>query len=135
MASIRLRRPGRLSRRQTSFTPTILSLEDRSVPSTFYVDPSWAGSGSFSTQTFNNGYPGQKSGIVYGADITDYNADPTHVNGFSDLALALQVSEQNPGADTVLVARSTSPIVLKNTTTQLVGTDTINSIPITQPLT
>src|SRR5947208_2541118 len=135
MASIRLRRPGRVTRRQSLFTPTILTLEDRSVPSTFYVDPSWAGTGSFQPVTFNQGYPGQKAGIIYGSDITDYNSSPTTVNGFSDLALALQVSEQNPGADTILVARSTSPVPLQNTATMTVGTDTINSIPITQPLT
>ena len=138
MASNRLRRPGRAGRpvrRSNPFTPTILALEDRSVPSTFYVDPSWEGSGSFSSVTFNKDYPGQRSGLVYGADIVDYTASPTTVNAFSDLALALQVSEQNPGPDTILIAHSADPIVLKNTATQLVGTDLINSVPITQPLT
>src|SRR3954465_88328 len=134
MASNRLRRPGRVTGRQPGFTPPILALEDRSVPSTFYVDPSWAGTGSFQPVTFNQGYPGQKAGIIFG-DLVDYTADPTHVNGFSDLAVALQVSEQNPGADTILVARSTTPIPLNNTATFASGGFQINSIPFTQPLT
>ena len=117
------------SNRGTRFVPTVTNLEDRTVPATFYVDPLLSGQVDNASVTFNANQPNATSGLVYASSFAFWNANQATVNAFSNLGIALQVSEANAGADTVRIANGQVPI--PNPSPAL----GINSINITQDLT
>ena len=116
----------------------IEGLEDRSVPSTFYIDPALAGSADGSTVTFNAGKTGQVGGLTYASTAAFYNTDkavhPAATYAFSDLRQAIEASELNPGADTIDVAQGAVPLDNTAVTTPVTG-GKVNSVLIDQPLT
>ena len=117
------------SRRAARFIPTVMTLEDRTVPATFYVDPTLAGQADNASVTFNANYPNSQTGLVYAKSFAFWSANQATVNAFSDLGIALQVSEANAGADTIRIAHGQVPI--PNPSPAL----GINSINVTQDLT
>ena len=73
-----------LSRKKpvTRFSPTIVHLEDRTTPATFYVDTAFAAANNGDVVTFNAGQPGEKAGLVFGTDaFASFNAAVTKANG------------------------------------------------------
>jgi hypothetical protein len=101
------------------WVPGLLPLEDRTVPSTFYVDPAF-GSQPGPTFTFNANYPGTVTGI-------------TAADAFTDLRAAIDAANTNPGADTIKIAQSTTPITVDNAGVPD-DPDTGNAIKITESL-
>ena len=98
-------------------------------PTTFYVDPTFAGSPDNSSVTFNVNYPQTVGGLVYASSFAYWNTHQATVNAFSDLGVALQVSEANPGGDTIRISHGQIPLQNPN----VVGD--INSVNVTQDLT
>ena len=132
--------PDRARRGGTRFVPRLDALEDRSVPSTFYIDPALAGSANGSTVTFDAGKSDEQTGLRYASTAAFYAADvasnPTATYAFSDLRQAINASEINAGPDTVRLAQVSAPIPLDNTAVATaVNGGTVNSVNVTQPLT
>ena len=123
----------------TRFVPDLLSLEDRVVPATFYIDPVLTGSIDGSTVTFDAGDPDELGGLRYASSAAffagDVGANPGATYAFSDLREAINASEINAGPDTVRIARQPAPILLNNTPlNNPVPGGLENSINITQSL-
>jgi FG-GAP repeat len=116
------------------FSPKFTILEDRSVPSTFYVDPTLAAADG-STVTFDTGTARQVNGLIFSNTEAYWSANKATVNTFADLKTAIAVSESNPGADTIVLASKTIPLDNSAVTFPISGTEFINSINITQDLT
>jgi hypothetical protein len=79
------------------FAPRFVELEQRDVPSTFYVDPLTAGSNVGDTVTFNQGNPGQFTG-TFGIDV------------FATFADAYANTTGNGTADTIELSYGSIPI-------------------------
>lgn len=101
------------NRPTTRFTPQIVSLEDRSVPATFYVDPNIVGADG-TPATFNAGLPGQKAGLIIGTDI------------FSTFNKGLAAANAAAGADTLLLAFG--DIVIDNSAGSVLVTDSLSIV-------
>ena len=140
MGMTRHTRPDRSADRSPfRFVPGLTRLEDRTVPATFYVDPSLAGAADGDTVTFDAGDPGQLGGLRYASTAAffaaDTGANPNATYAFSDLRQAIDASEINAGPDTIRIAREPTPISLDNSAvTTTISEGAINSITITQPL-
>lgn len=97
----------------TRFTPQIVSLEDRSVPATFYVDPTIVGPVG-SSATFNSGLPGEKTGLIIGTDI------------FKSFNEGLAAANAAAGADTLRLAFG--DIVIDNSAGSVLVTDALSIV-------
>ena len=102
------------------FLPRVLSLEDRTVPATYFVDPGLtpAPVNPGDPVTFNAAYPAQQvSGLSFAGTYTQWTANPTRT-AFLSFAEALKAANDpilSPGLDTIRVAGSTTPIPVENT--------------------
>ncbi|MFO0935341.1 MAG: VCBS repeat-containing protein [Gemmataceae bacterium] len=96
----------------SKFTPSIVSLEDRTTPATFYVDPLAVDLGG-GVATFNAGNPGQVTGLALNTQIfTTFNAALTAANttaGADTIELSYGTIDINNSAGTLLV---TDPLTL-----------------------
>jgi len=97
--------------RALRFLPQFVTLEDRSVPSTFYlIEPGLAATrNNGDIVTFNAGAPGEQTGLTFSKDFAFYNnpinkGDVSKTFAFGALNIALQAATANPGADEIKVA-------------------------------
>src|SRR5262245_27728462 len=121
----------------TNFVPRIFCLEDRSVPSTFYVDPALSGSTTGDIVTFNKGYPGSVPNLIFAADAAawdTFSAADKERTAFSSFNAALTVAnDKNIGGDTIRIAASATPIPVEHSRA---ATDLAPGVlPITERLT
>ncbi|MGL6075490.1 MAG: beta strand repeat-containing protein [Fimbriiglobus sp.] len=113
------------------FMPGMVFLEDRTVPATFFVDPTLVAAGGAAV-TFAAGTPREAAGI-FATNLADWTTNPTRTT-FNNLSDALLAAEQNPGADTIEMAPGVLPV--NNAGPNNVGGGVIeNSIPVSQELT
>ncbi|HET6575337.1 MAG TPA: right-handed parallel beta-helix repeat-containing protein [Fimbriiglobus sp.] len=104
-------------RSRGQFLPRVLCLEDRTVPTTFFVDPalSPAPTNPGDPVTFNAALPGQQvPGLAFAGTFTQWQAAQGNT-AFKSFVEALKAANFNPGADTIRVAGSTTPIAVENT--------------------
>jgi hypothetical protein len=83
------------TRRPAAFRPAFVRLEDRAVPATFYVDPTFAGATAGDTVTFNAGEANQKAGLTFGTDA------------YATILDALTAANGAAGADTIVLSSDT----------------------------
>jgi len=96
------------SPRRACFRPTLLLLEDRVVPSTFYVD-----SNALSDFTLDHVGPGTGTLALPGSQFTPgtlASANGGFGNVYADLFDAVNAANNSPGADTIKVLPGTNPI-------------------------
>lgn len=79
------------------FTPRVSALEDRTTPATFFVDPTLAGQPAGSAQTFNAGFPNQRT-VTVGSD------------GFATFNAALAAAAGVSGLDTIQLSSGVIPV-------------------------
>ncbi len=86
-----MRSPRRTPR---GFVPSLLPLEDRLTPATFYLDPST----TTGDTVFNAGNPGETTGLTFGTNL------------FNDLDNALSAASGSIGPDVIQLASGNIPI-------------------------
>jgi hypothetical protein len=97
----------------TRFSPSIVMLEDRVTPATFYVDPNAFDQGG-GLYTFNKDLPGQTTDLVLGTDI------------FLDFNSGLAQANATAGLDTLRLAYFDIPV--DNSAGTVVVTDSVNIV-------
>ncbi len=127
------KRPRRGRRAAAKFVPSLWHLEDRTVPTIFYVDPALSGEADGAPVAFDQGKPGEVTGLHYASSLSAWQADKTRT-AFSSFSVALDVANTNPGADTIRVATSDTPIFVDNAAAPVDAT-TGNALAVSEALT
>ena len=114
---------------------SVTPLEDRTVPTVFFVDPTFANNADGDLVNFNTGKDNALPGMTYGTSLAYYQANPSTVIAFSDLSVALDVAEANPGTDSIVLADGVIPLTNPTATAAMANLNQGSEKNVTQQLT